>query len=351
MRYSGIVTKVAAMRAKLLNTQDYEQLAAMNTVTDIIEYLKQTKSYGKFINQMDESLYHRGNIEKVLIQSLYDDYTRLYRFADMGQKEFLKIFMKRYEVDLIRYCLRIVFNHSNIPFDLNYKKPFFDKYSKIQIDQLVTAKNIDHLVDYLKNTEYYTPLARIRQSGASTLADYELALDLYYFSMMWKARKGNFGKKDQEMLKKELGVKIDLLNLQWIYRAKKYYHMLAPDIYTLLIPIQHKLSNQEFKNLVEAPSVEEFTRKLSETYYGKKYKLGEQEQMEGIVNECVEHILTSAYRNHPYSLASIHQYLFLKEEEIYKITTALECIRYGLSSQETMKYLVRQKGRQGGNAS
>ena len=227
MRYSGIVTKVAAMRAKLLKPQDYEQLASMDTVTDIIEYLKQTKSYGKFITQMDESLYHRGNIEKVLIQSLYDDYTRLYRFADMQQKDFLKIFMKRYEVDLVRYCLRIVFNHSNVPFDLNYKKPFFDKYSKIRIDQLVTAKNIDHLVDYLKNTEYYAPLSRIRQSGASTLADYELALDLYYFSMMWKERKGNWDKKDKEMLTKELGAKIDLLNLQWIYRAKKYYHKIG----------------------------------------------------------------------------------------------------------------------------
>ena len=95
----------------------------------------------------------------------YTHLTRLYRFADMQQKEFLKIFMKRYEVDLIRYCLRIVFNHSNVPFDLNYKKPFFDKYSKIRIDQLVTAKNIDHLVDYLKNTEYYAPLSRIRESG------------------------------------------------------------------------------------------------------------------------------------------------------------------------------------------
>ena len=91
MRYSGIVTKVAAMRAKLLKPQDYEQLASMDTVTDIIEYLKQTKSYGKFITQMDESLYHRGNIEKVLIQSLYDDYTRLYRFADMQQKDFLML--------------------------------------------------------------------------------------------------------------------------------------------------------------------------------------------------------------------------------------------------------------------
>ena len=44
MRYSGIVTKVAAMRAKLLKPQDYEQLASMDTVTDIIEYLKRTEN-------------------------------------------------------------------------------------------------------------------------------------------------------------------------------------------------------------------------------------------------------------------------------------------------------------------
>ena len=64
--------------------------------------------------------------------------------------------------------------------------------------------------------------------------------------------------------------------------------------------------------------MEEFRRRLNETYYGKKYEFGEQVQIESIVNECVEHILTIAYRNHPYSLASIQQYLFLKEEEIYK---------------------------------
>lgn len=61
----------------------------------------------------------------------------------MEQKKFLKLYLKRYEVDLINYCLRIVFNNYNQPFDLNYKKPFFDRYSQISIDRLITSKNID----------------------------------------------------------------------------------------------------------------------------------------------------------------------------------------------------------------
>ena len=54
--------------------------------------------------------------------------------------------------------------------------------------------------------------------------------------------------------------------------------------------------------------------------------------------------------NNP-SILDTQKYLFLKEEEIYKITTALECIRYGLSQRETLQYLVQKQRRQGGNAS
>ena len=41
----------------------------------------------------------------------------------------------------------------------------------------------------------------------------------------------------------------------------------------------------------------------------------------------------------PYSVASIYTYLYLKEEEIDKLTTALECIRYGLPRSETLAYM------------
>ena len=54
-------------------------------------------------------------------------------------------------------------------------------------------------------------------------------------------------------------------------------------------------------------------------------------------------ILEAAYlsdrRRNPYSVATINAYLFLKEEELRKLTTALECIRYGLSSGETLAYI------------
>ncbi|MGN0422230.1 MAG: V0D/AC39 family V-type ATPase subunit [Lachnospiraceae bacterium] len=339
MSYSGIVTKVRAMQAKLLTEKDFENIANLKSVPEAIDYLKEKPAYADYVNRMDVSLYHRGNVEKVLYQSLFDDYTRIFRFAGMEQKKFLKIYWKRYEIDLINYCLRIIFNHYDKPFDLEYKKEFFDKYSQISIDKLITSRNIVELVDNLRGTEYYAPLQKLRDAEDANLFDYDLALDLYYFSSMWKKNKRLLKGKELELYTRDCGTKIDLLNIQWIYRAKKYYHMLPPDIYSLTIPIHYRISVEEFKMLVEAPTLEEFERQLGTTYYAKKLVGFEGKKLEHIYKECLKRLYLSDRRKNPYSVATVNTYLFLKEEEIYKLTTALECIRYGLSSRETLGYL------------
>lgn len=337
--YSGIVTKTRAMQAKLLTEQDYENIADLKNVTEVIEYLKEKPAYAQYLNQMDESLYHRGNVEKVLYQSLFGDYVKLYRFAGMEQKKFLKIYKQRYEVSLINYCLRIVFNHYSTPFDLEYKKEFFDRYSEISTDRLITSKNIEELVDNLKGTEYYAPLAKLRDSKNATLFDYDLALDLYYFTTLWKKNQKLLKGKELELYTRDCGTKIDLLNIQWIYRAKKYYHMQPPDIYSLTIPIHYKLNTEQFKLLVEADTLAEFEQQMKNTFYAKKFEDMEGKTLERMYKECLKYLYLSDRRRNPYSIATVNTYLFLKEEEIDQLTTALECIRYGLSRAETLRYL------------
>lgn len=337
--YSGITTKVRAMQAKLLKDKDYENIANLKSVPEAVEYLREKPAYTKYINQMDTSLYHRGNVEKVLIQSLYDDYARIFRFAGMEQKKFLKIYWKRYEVDLINYCLRIVINHYNVPYDIESVKRVFDQYSQLDVGRLIASKNIDELVDNLKGSEYYEPLMRVRDSGNAELYDYDLTLELYYHSMMWRSQRRLLKGKERDIFIKDYGVKIDLVNLQWIYRAKKYYRMLATDIYSMTIPIQYRLSVEEFKTLVEAPTVEEFINHVERTRYGSKIKFQDAQSIEYQYKEIMKAVYLSDRRYHPYSIATINAYLFLKEEEINKITTALECIRYGLTVKETLLYL------------
>lgn len=339
MTYSGITVKIRAMQAKLLKDGDYEQIASMRSVPEVTEFLKEKPAYEKYLEEMDSTLYHRGNVEKILYQSLFDDYSRIFRFGGPQQKQFLKTYWKRYEVDVINYCLRIVFNHYQIPFDLDYKKEYFDRYSQISIDALVASKNVEELVDNLAGTEYYEPLRKIREMETATLFDYDMALELYYFTTLWKRQKRLLKGKELKLYARDCGTKIDLLNLQWVYRAKKYYHMLPPDIYSLTIPIHYRLSVKEYKTLVETPSLEEFLRQAENTWYARKYDFGDGRTMEQTYKDCLRHLYLADRRQNPYSVASIYTYLYLKEEEIDKLTTALECIRYGLPRSETLAYM------------
>ena len=340
MLYSGIVTKVRAMQAKLLKDEDFENIAGLRSIPAAVEYLKGTPAYAEALGRMDETLYHRGNVEKVLGQSLFADYSRIYQFAGMKQKQFLKGFWKQYEISLINYCLRIVFNHYDTPFDLDYKKEYFDRFSQISIDKLVTSENIRELVENLKGTEYYEPLWRFKDAEEATLYDYNMALDLYYFRNAWRKQRKMLNKEERELFTRDCGVKIDLLNLQWIYRAKKYYHMLPTDIYQMMLPIQYRLSGDEFKALVEAPSVEQFIQLVSNTYYKRYFNPArKQYSIEQAYKDCLHKLYMSDRRRNPYSIATVNTYLFLKEEEIDKLITALECIRYGLTQKETLEYL------------
>ena len=287
MAYSGITTKVRAMSAKLLAAEDYDTIAGLGTVTEAIEYLKDKTAYAPYVNRMDISLYHRGNVEKILYQSLFDDYSRLFRFAGMKQKTFLKLYWKRYEIDLINYCLRIVFNHYDKPFDLEYKKEFFDRYSQISIDRLITSKNIDELVDNLRDTEYYDALARIKDSGAGTLFDYDLALDLYYFHHVEKGKRVLKGHETEDIFKRlrnEDRPSESTVDL----RAKKYYHMLPPDIYSMTIPIHYRVRVEKFKSLVETPTLEQFETEVGKTYYAGKYDYMQADKtLEQMYRDCL----------------------------------------------------------------
>ena len=203
----------------------------------------------------------------------------------------------------------------------------------------ITSRTTDELIENLKDTEYYEPLKRLKEKPNITLFDYDLALDQYAFAKVWKKRKKVLKKKELEILTRDYGSKIDLLNLQWIYRAKKYYEMKPVDIYALLVPIHYKLSTELIKELVEAPSIEEFDHILQKTSYWRHYDFNETLTIEQMYRDCLYHFYTVDRRRNPYSIATINTYLFLKEEELRKLTTAMECVRYHLSPGETLAYI------------
>ena len=83
LKYSGIVTKIRAMEAKLLTPEQFADIANLRSVPDIADYLRKNTAYAEVLDTLTEDQIHRGNIEKVLVQSLYEaDHERIRDRAD-----------------------------------------------------------------------------------------------------------------------------------------------------------------------------------------------------------------------------------------------------------------------------
>ena len=54
LAYSGIVTKLRAMEAKLLKPEDFEEIASLQSVPDAVNYLRENSSYAYVLNLLDE---------------------------------------------------------------------------------------------------------------------------------------------------------------------------------------------------------------------------------------------------------------------------------------------------------
>lgn len=341
LSYSGLSTKIRAMQAKLVGEKEYREIAQLTSVPQVAAYLKKQPGYSDLWADLDENALHRGEIEKLLTHSIHQNFAKLYRFANPQQRTFMALYFKRYEIAVMKECLRKIFDKGRVALDLSLFNDFFSKHSKIDLDKLTAASTVEEFINSLQGTEYYSPLSKIGNEYTPLLFDYGMALDQYYFSNIWKVKDKLFRKKDLSEIIKAYGNKFDMLNLQWIYRAKKYYRMTPTDIYALLIPVQYKLSQKEIMALVEATNMEEFGRILDKTAYKKRFPDLTPETLEEYYTLNLRTILETEARKNPHSVIMIYSYLYHKEHEVDRLTAAIECIRYGMSPAETLDYIHR----------
>ena len=345
LSYSGTTTKIRAIKSRLLTRKDYETLAAMPTVTGALAYLKQKPSYEELFSGLDESTLHRSQVEQILTYSVYADFQKIYRFSTVQQRAFMDLYFGRYEIAIMKRSLRMLFDHRDVSTDLTIFTDFFNHHSDLDLNKLSASQTIDEFVENLKGSIYYEPMKRLSDIESPTLWDYEMALDLFYFGWFWKNGQKIFkDKEDRKIFMEAYGVKIDLLNMQWIYRSKRYYHLSDADIYALLLPVRYRLTKQDIERMTEAVDAKAFQDAISRTAYHKVYPEISGENLEDMYIYLLDGIHDSDGQKHPYSVAILNSYLYKKEYEIKRITTIMECIRYSVSMSDTMRYARLSEG-------
>ncbi len=342
LAYSGLATKVRAMESNLLTTDEFEEIANLHSVSEVVSFLSHHPGYSDLFTSVDTTMIHRGNLEKILTLSRYKDFSKLYNFASIKQRKYLQLFFMKYEVQLLKSVFRQIFEKKPVLIDSSILGPYFIKFSSIPIQELSDIATIEQCLEALKNTKFYAPLRRVYELGNSTLFDYELCLDVLQFTSVWRNKSKYLSGTDLKVVTEDYGYRIDILNIQWIYRVKSYYKSSNADLYSFLIPINFRLKKTQVKALVESENMQDFSSILNETYYGKMLNgVSDTEHLtlEQMYRQLMNKFHNRTARNNPYSLACVDSFFYMKQREISKLITATECIRYSYPTDEILKII------------
>ena len=157
---------------------------------------------------------------------------------------------------------------------------------------------------------------------------------MLYFRTMWKIKDKYLSKEERKILAQCFGTRMDMLNLEWICRSKKFYQPSPGEIYAMLIPIQLHLTRKEISRMVEAENLDILYGLIEASWYGRTglVHLDEDQDLDHLAHDIIDRIYLKTSRKDPYSIAILNSYLYFKEREIERIITTIEKIRYGLGA-------------------
>jgi len=205
------------------------------------------------------------------------------------------------------------------------------------VGKIAKASDLNELIRALEGTPYHEVMTSTAQRPGAEIFDYETALDMYHFRDVWRDRKRIVPEGDVDTIAKAYGSRVDMLNLWFIRRAKVWYDIKPEEISQLILPVQYKLKRSEITELIAAPDEESFAQVLKKTYYGRRYEELRPDNLEDMYVYVLKNVLRREAREKPYSAASMFSYLYLREHQSYKVTAAIECVRYQLPQDEALR--------------
>lgn len=339
MKSGGLNAKVMAMRGRLFEQDDYYSLAQNKTVRDAAAQIMSYPAYVEALKSLDMEDLHREPFEQKIVLSLAGDFIRLYGFiSDFRARRYLSAFYLRNEINIIKFILRSIYDKRTVNYTQTEFYSLFGDKMNIEYSRLVNSNNVSEFIENLKGTEFYSVLSKKYAEDMPSLFELEAELDMYYYTHLVKLAKKNLDKVNLKAAAFINGTEIDLRNIMWIYRLKRYYKMNSAEIFTYLIPSYYQLSKESLVRMAEAKMTQDLNEEIDSSPYA--YAFTDKDNIERGFYIAMNKTVKRACVLYPSSMVSATAYIYLKELEIKNIITLIEGIRYSLKPDEILGHII-----------
>lgn len=341
--FAAVNAKTRALQRKFLTPLQYKNLIGCKNYKDAFRYLKEETSYHEILSNYSIDEIHRGRLEIILKKEYMKNFDKLSHYFNGAYRELFNVFFVRFEIEDLKVILRGKYVGKD---DETIKELMIarGRLSTINYDSIISAKNIEDVVQNLRGTVYYKHILPLVNSVYEDgLFRIETALDFTYFSLFRKCLK-KLNDEDREIIQRIIGTESDILNIQWVFRGKFYYNLSPEELLNYTIYDAYKLKREELKKMCYSHDQDEFYQIIQNLSYNKIFF--EDKDLEYLVEKNINSYLKNMFDNYKkegkMNISCIVAYLELQLIEMRDIISIIENIRYGVMAEENSKYVTAE---------
>ncbi len=340
-KFAAVNAKVRALEGQLLKDEDYYKLLLLNHVDEVVDYLRQETWYASILpeGRKIDIIELEGRFER----NAFEKYEKLYHYFTDEYRAYFKVLLMRYEIENLKLFLRMVIRHESL-LSITDHLIMPHIYSELDYDKISQATTVEALSAALAGSEYQQLLEYYKDEEPTRMMFYvEMNLDRLYFKKL-SQRTEKLDPSDQKAVGEVLGRNIDMLNIQWVYRGRRYYQLLPEEILNYTLLNGRYFTYKRLKELCYLPNVEEVNRVLRASPYGFMFEQTERFELnlEILMDRYLYKLFDKLRMDYPMSITEPLVYLHRLEYEMRDLFTIVESKRYNISSEACRKFLIRE---------
>lgn len=330
----AIITKTKAMFGKRLSVKDYKELIRKKSVTEIATYLKSNTSYKSTLVNIDELNIHRGQLEQVLRKELFNKYISICKYTSKSKESFYSYIIIKSEIQEILRCIMLLNSNSMHEFILDLPS-FLIQHSSIDLISLAKVRTFKDLQNILTKSNYKKIIDEC-STTTNNMINYtlcEVKLRQYQYNKILEIVNKEFRGSQKIMLINALSYEVDLLNLSFIIRLKKYFNLDIVKIKENLLPFHNKLTKKKQDLIIESKDKLELLSNINKTFRQLILTESELDYIEHYTHKLKYKYNKKLLYFTKYPSITFYSFFCMSEQEIENIIKIIESIRYNVSPE------------------
>ncbi|MDD5347584.1 MAG: V-type ATPase subunit [Candidatus Omnitrophica bacterium] len=334
-KYSFANAKIRAMLSYLIEPSELSSLADTKDIYELCEGLKKTV-YRSLVEQLDLEDYNLKKVEKDLLRQDIAIYRKVHdALSSRREKALAALLLERYEVEELKVILRIWHKKAAVPADDYIIAE--EIVRPLPVKKILTAATIEEIILLLDDTPYKKPLmgARDKFKERGSVFYLESALDMDYYTRLGKCIDG-LSPQDKKIARRILGVAVDIENINWLIRLRKYYALGMGEMLEGVLPGGTWVTKDKVREFYASDGLAKVVESVALGPYAGLKNLVEDNVLliENFLYDFLSREIKKALSGFPFTIGTVIGYLFLKHQETRNIISLFNAKRFGLKKSE-----------------